>query len=180
MHQYTWWAKISSVVACTAFARNFWCIPILYSIHYNTSWWDLACTETWISMCCHEFSTRCKSTSIVGITIRDRPICFFGADTDMSANYGPITDTNISKIFKSCFLLHYQKYNVFYALSFYWITSKIKICELKFFNILLWFLINLINDERQCSCFSCNGRRMLHGSPCLLVYENTPASIAAR
>ena len=29
------------------------------------------------------------------------------------------TDTDISKIFKSCFLLHYQKYNVFYALPFF-------------------------------------------------------------
>ena len=28
----------------------------------------------------------------------------------------PITD--VSKIFESCFLLHYQKYNVFYALPF--------------------------------------------------------------
>jgi len=28
-------------------------------------------------------------------------------------------DTNISKIFKSCFLLHYQKYDVFYILPFF-------------------------------------------------------------
>jgi len=27
-------------------------------------------------------------------------------------------DTDISKIFKSCFLPHYQKYDVFYALPF--------------------------------------------------------------
>ena len=45
----------------------------------------------------------------------------FGANTDAdaSANYGSIADTNhrcISKIFKSCFLLHYHKYNVLYAL----------------------------------------------------------------
>jgi len=38
-------------------------------------------------------------------------------DTDISAFHGPITD--ISKIFKSCFLLHYQKYYVFYALPFF-------------------------------------------------------------
>ena len=38
---------------------------------------------------------------------------FFGSDTDRSDIHGPIT--NISKIFKSCFLLHYQKYYVFYA-----------------------------------------------------------------
>jgi len=42
---------------------------------------------------------------------------FFGADTDVSAIHGPITD--ISKLFKFCFLLHYQKYNVFYALPFF-------------------------------------------------------------
>ena len=28
-------------------------------------------------------------------------------------------DTDISKIFKPCFLLHYQKYDVFYALPFF-------------------------------------------------------------
>jgi len=36
---------------------------------------------------------------------------FFDADTDISAIHGPITD--ISKIFKSCFWLHYQKYCVY-------------------------------------------------------------------
>jgi len=44
---------------------------------------------------------------------------FFGADTDISAIHGPIADTDTSKIFKSCCLLHYQKYNVFYALLFF-------------------------------------------------------------
>jgi len=42
---------------------------------------------------------------------------FLGADTDISAIHGPIA--NISKIFKFCFLLHYQNYNVFYALPFF-------------------------------------------------------------
>jgi len=42
---------------------------------------------------------------------------FFGADADISAIHGPITD--ISKIFKFCFVLHYRKYNVFYALPFF-------------------------------------------------------------
>jgi len=41
---------------------------------------------------------------------------FFGADAYVSAVHEPIAD--ISKIFKSCFLLHYQKYYVFYALPF--------------------------------------------------------------
>ena len=40
-------------------------------------------------------------------------------ETDVSAIHGPIADTDISKIFKSSFLLHYQKYNVFYALPFF-------------------------------------------------------------
>jgi len=44
---------------------------------------------------------------------------FFGADIDILAIHGPIANTDISKIFKSCFLLHYQKYNVFYALPFF-------------------------------------------------------------
>jgi len=30
-----------------------------------------------------------------------------------------LADTDISIIFKSCFLLHYQKYDVFYALPFF-------------------------------------------------------------
>jgi len=41
---------------------------------------------------------------------------FFRADTDILAIHGPIAD--ISKFFISCFLLHYQKYYVFYALPF--------------------------------------------------------------
>jgi len=43
-------------------------------------------------------------------------MAFLGADTDtkLSAIHGPITD--ISKIFKSYFLLHYQKYNILYTL----------------------------------------------------------------
>jgi len=39
---------------------------------------------------------------------------FFEADS-----HGPISITDISKIFKSCFLLHYKKYDVFYALPFF-------------------------------------------------------------
>jgi len=48
---------------------------------------------------------------------RDDQYGFLGADTDVLAVHRPITD--ISKIFKSCFLPHYQKYNVFYALPFF-------------------------------------------------------------
>ena len=60
-------------------------------------------------------------------------------------------------------------------------TSKIRIYEQNFsncrnFNMLLLFLINLINDG---FCFSCDGRRVLHGSSCLLAYENAPTSVAA-
>jgi len=44
---------------------------------------------------------------------------FFGVNIDISAIHGQIADTNTPNIFKSCFLLHYQKYNVFYALLFY-------------------------------------------------------------
>jgi len=44
----------------------------------------------------------------------------FGTDTDISAIHGLIPITDISKIFKSCILLHYQKYyNVLCALSFF-------------------------------------------------------------
>jgi len=48
---------------------------------------------------------------------RDRPIWLFGVDADISAIHGPIA--GISKIRKSSFLLHYQKYCVFYALPFF-------------------------------------------------------------
>jgi len=44
---------------------------------------------------------------------------FFGADTNILAIHGPMPITGISKIVKSCFLLHYQKYSVFYALPFF-------------------------------------------------------------
>jgi len=43
---------------------------------------------------------------------------FFGADTDLPAIHGLIADADISKNFKSCFLLHYQKY-VFYTVPFF-------------------------------------------------------------
>jgi len=45
---------------------------------------------------------------------------FFGANTDTQAIHGPIayTDNQYFKFFKSGFLLHYKKYNVFYALTF--------------------------------------------------------------
>jgi len=52
--------------------------------------------------------------------IRDRPIwLFWGRYRYISHSWADASaDTDISKIFKSCFLLHYQKYNVFYALPF--------------------------------------------------------------
>jgi len=43
-------------------------------------------------------------------------------------------DTDISKIFKSCFLPHYQKYDVFHALPFFQ-TLKIKIYKLEFLKL---------------------------------------------
>jgi len=43
-------------------------------------------------------------------------------------------DTGISKIFKSCFLLHYQKYDVFYALPFFQ-NLKIRIYKLEFLKL---------------------------------------------
>jgi len=46
-------------------------------------------------------------------------MAFFEVDTDISTIHGPIPITNIFKIFKSCFLLHYQRYDVFYALPFF-------------------------------------------------------------
>jgi len=45
---------------------------------------------------------------------------FFEADTDSGHSWADISaDTDIFKVFKSCFLLHYQKYDVFYALPFF-------------------------------------------------------------
>jgi len=62
-----------------------------------------------------------------------------------------ISITDISKFFKSCLLLPYGKYNLFYALPFSSKTSKIRIYEKKIFKLQfkysLWFLINLINDD---------------------------------
>jgi len=44
--------------------------------------------------------------------------------------------TNVSKIFKSCFLFHYQKYDVYIlCLTFFSKTLKIRIYELKFFKL---------------------------------------------
>jgi len=79
----------------------------------------------------------------------------------------PITANCISKICKSCFLLHYQKYNVFYALPFSK-TSKIKIYKLKFFKLQQFqYFAMIFNYEWWCFCFGCDGRRVLHGSSLL-------------
>jgi len=42
-------------------------------------------------------------------------MAFLGDDADILDIHGPIANTDISKIFKFCFLLHYQKYCVFYT-----------------------------------------------------------------
>jgi len=64
---------------------------------------------------------------------RDRPIWLFGVDADISAIHGPIA--GISKIRKSSFLLHYQKYWCILCLTFFSKTSKIRISELKIFKL---------------------------------------------
>ena len=69
---------------------------------------------------------------------------FFGADTDISAVH--VLIISISKIFKSCFLLHYQKYNVFYALPFFK-NLKIRIYELKFFKLQQFKYFDMIFDK---------------------------------
>jgi len=45
-----------------------------------------------------------------------------------------VADTNISKIFKSCFLLHYQKYDVFMPYLVFK-TLKIRIYKLEFLKL---------------------------------------------
>ena len=77
---------------------------------------------------------------------------FFGANTDISAIHGVTANTNISTIFKSCFLFHYQKYNVFMPYLFLKNLKNQDLWAKLFqnfsnFNIFLWFLINLINDD---------------------------------
>ena len=42
---------------------------------------------------------------------------YFKIEIDRYGFFEAITD--ISKTFKSCFLLHYQKYDIFYALPFF-------------------------------------------------------------
>jgi len=60
------------------------------------------------------------SYNISELYSRDRPIwLFWGRYRYIGLRWADIAaDTDISKIFKSCFLLHYQKY-VFYALPFF-------------------------------------------------------------
>jgi len=80
------------------------------------------------------------------------PYCLYGANTDISAIHGPIAETDISKIYLVfCFIV---KNNMLYSMPYLFSkTSKVGICELKNFlncsnfNILLWFFINLINDD---------------------------------
>jgi len=58
---------------------------------------------------------------------------FFEADTNITAIHGPIA--NIFIIFQSCFLLHYQKYDIFYALPFFQKFEKSLIYKLKFLKL---------------------------------------------
>jgi len=64
---------------------------------------------------------------------RDQPICFFGADADISAIHGPIAD--ISKILKSCFLLHYQKYFTYSMPYFFFKNFKNQDSRAKIFKL---------------------------------------------
>jgi len=54
--------------------------------------------------------------------------------------------------------------------------------ELKFFKFwqLQYFVDFYLIRLMMMLCFSCDGRHVLHGSSCLLVYDNASASIAAR
>ena len=72
-----------------------------------TTWWYLQCLKK-------KFNNSWDDQSL-GLEIEQYG--FFGADTNISTIHGQIADTSISKILKSCFLLHYQKY-VFHALPF--------------------------------------------------------------
>ena len=92
-------------------------------------------------------------------------------DTNISAIYGSIN--NIPKTFKSCFLLHYQKYNVIYALPFFQKLQKSGFMSSSFsncskFNILLSFLINLINDDAFVSAVTADTCSVVH-LVCLLM-----------
>ena len=71
---------------------------------------------------------------MINLISRYWPMWIFGNNTDTPAIHGPIVDTNTSKIFKSCFLLHYQKYDIL-CLVFLVKTSKIRIYELEFFKL---------------------------------------------
>jgi len=60
-------------------------------------------------------------------------MAFLGPIPILLATHGAIAD--ISKIFKSCFLLHYQKIQYILCLTFFAKTLKIRIYELKFFKL---------------------------------------------
>ena len=92
---------------------------------------------------------------------------FFGVDTDISVIHEPIPINGISKIIKSCFLLHYQKYNVFYALPFFKIFRNqdlwVKNFQIVAISIFCYeFLINLSNDDAFVSAATADACFMVH------------------
>jgi len=58
----------------------------------------------------------------------------FEADTNVLAIHGLTPITDISKVFKSCFVLRYQKICIL-CLAFFSKTSKIRIYELKLLKL---------------------------------------------
>jgi len=78
------------------------------------SWWIASNSETSF------FQAFLVEIDWYGFFLADiSAICGPIADTIISIIHGPIPVTNISKIRRSCFLLHYQKCNVLYALPFF-------------------------------------------------------------
>ena len=73
-----------------------------YSLKPCTSYPSMLTDIRWHQMCQRE-----NFSEVTKLKIEIDRYGFFEADTD------------ISKILKSCFLLHYQNYNVFYALPFF-------------------------------------------------------------
>jgi len=83
------------------------------------------------------------------ILCRDRPIWLcLGRYRYIDHSWA---DTDISKIFKSCFLVHYQKYDVFYALPFFK-TLKIRTYKPEFLKLQQFHYLISLTCEHSIRC----------------------------
>ena len=121
-------------------------------------------STTWVIMCCSNGSLHNYGWKTL-IQSRDRPIwLFWGQYWYIGHSW---TDTQYFQNFLILFSASLSKILCILCLTFFSKTSKIRIYQLKVstrrnFNILIWFLINLIDDDAFALAAKADACSMVH------------------